>query len=295
MMRPWEGYGYCIMASPLAFSTLHYWGQAMAQSRTAERRFYLAFVILIFGAVLLDSAAVSSCGCGSGLCGAACPQGAVLPAARHNRRCLVCRPDHAVVAHHFGARGFASTARHPFDGPRGRRGHIRHRGIRDRRTAPDGFVDVSSPPEVFLAIPLLGLLQYAVFVVPAYLKRSNAQTHKRLMLLASLSILSAAIIRWPVAMIYAPSPLPGFGYYDLVALAYLLPLVAWDLTTLKRIHPVTLYGGLVLIAMVPIIGRYRSPPHGSPSRIGSLAPEPKREGRGRTAQREDCHSCLSGF
>jgi hypothetical protein len=119
---------------------------------------------------------------------------------------------------------------------------------------PTGFVDVSSPPEVFLAIPLLGLLQYAVFAVLAYLKRGSAQAHKRLMLLASLSILSAAIIRWPVNMIYAPSPLPGFGYYDLVALAYLLPLVAWDLTTLKRIHPVTLYGGLVLIAMVPIIG-----------------------------------------
>ena len=55
-------------------------------------------------------------------------------------------------------------------------------------------------------------------------------------------------------MIYAPSPVPGFGYYDLVALGYLLPLAAWDLTTLKRIHLVTLYGGLVLIAMVPLIG-----------------------------------------
>jgi hypothetical protein len=50
------------------------------------------------------------------------------------------------------------------------------------------------------------------------------------------------------------SPVPGYANFDLVALAFLLPLVAWDLTTLKRLHPVTLYGGLALIAMVPIIG-----------------------------------------
>jgi hypothetical protein len=56
---------------------------------------------------------------------------------------------------------------------------------------PTGYIDVAMPPKMFLAIPLLGLLQYAVFVVLAYLKRGNAQAHKRLMLLASLSIIGA--------------------------------------------------------------------------------------------------------
>jgi len=48
--------------------------------------------------------------------------------------------------------------------------------------------------------------------------------------------------------------MPGYAVYDLAALAFLLPLVAWDLTTLRRIHPVTLFGSLALIAWVPIIG-----------------------------------------
>jgi hypothetical protein len=90
-------------------------------------------------------------------------------------------------------------------------------------------------------------------VILAYAERGNAQAHKRLMLLASLSIISPAVIRWPFDIMFGPSPVPGYAVYDLASLAFLLPLIAWDLTTLKRIHPVTLYGGLALIAMVPII------------------------------------------
>jgi hypothetical protein len=77
--------------------------------------------------------------------------------------------------------------------------------------------------------------------------------HKRLMLLASLSLISAAVIRWPFPIMFAPSPVPGYAVYDIASLAFLLPLIAWDLATLKHIHPVTLYGGIVLIAMPPLV------------------------------------------
>ena len=227
----------------------------MAHSRAAERRFYLAFILVIFGAVLLGfsrtfflrtlfpewvelHAPKEPFFLLHGTIVAAwfvvlIAQSSLITAGRVDlhRRLGTLSMGLAAAVLVFGVAAAVIAARRP-----------------------TGFVDVSTPPQVFLAIPLLGLLQYAVFVTLAYRKRGNAQTHKRLMLLASLSILSAAIIRWPVNMIYAPSPLPGFGYYDLVALSYLLPLAAWDLTTLKRIHPVTLYGGMVLIAMVPLIG-----------------------------------------
>ena len=36
--------------------------------------------------------------------------------------------------------------------------------------------------------------------------------------------------------------MPGYAVFDLAALAFLLPLLAWDLATLKRVHPATLYG-----------------------------------------------------
>ncbi len=227
----------------------------MAHSRVAERRFYLAFILVIFGAVLLGFSRSfflrpwfpewvelhtpkEPFFLLHGVIVAAwfvvlIAQSSLVTAGRVDlhRRLGSLSMGLAAAVVVFGVAAAVIAARRP-----------------------TGFVDVSTPPEVFLAIPLLGLLQYAVFVVLAYLKRGNAQTHKRLMLLTSISILSAAIIRWPIEMIYAPSPVPGFGYYDLVALGYLLPLVAWDLTTLKRIHPVTLYGGLALISMVPIIG-----------------------------------------
>jgi hypothetical protein len=227
----------------------------MAHSRVAERRFYLAFVLLIFGAVLFGfsrsfflrlwfqdyvalHAPKESFFLLHGTIVAAwfvvlIAQSSLITAGRVDlhRRLGTLSMGLAAAVVVFGVAAAVIAARRP-----------------------TGFVDVSTPPQVFLAIPLLGLLQYTVFVVLAYLNRGKAQAHKRLMLLTSMSILSAAIIRWPVDMIYAPSPVPGFGYYDLVALSYLLPLVAWDLTTLKRIHPVTLYGGLALIAMVPIIG-----------------------------------------
>lgn len=119
---------------------------------------------------------------------------------------------------------------------------------------PTGFIDVPVPPKMFLLIPLMSLLQFAVFVALAYGKRRNAQAHKRLMLLATLSIIGAAVVRWPFESISAPSLVPGFAAFDLLALSFLVPIVIWDLASLGRVHPVTLYGGLALIVMVPITG-----------------------------------------
>ena len=227
----------------------------MAHSRTAERRFDLAFILVIFGAVLLGfgrtfflrpwypewvelHAPKEPFFLLHGVIVAAwfvvlIAQSSLITAGRVDlhRRLGTLSMGLAAAVVVFGVAASVIAARRP-----------------------TGFVDVPAPPQVFLAIPLLALLQFAVFVALAYARRGNAQAHKRLMLLASLSIISAAVIRWPLEMIGAPSPVPGFDTYHLVALAFLLPLVAWDLTTLKRIHPVTLYGGFVLIAMVPIIG-----------------------------------------
>jgi hypothetical protein len=227
----------------------------MAYSRTAERRFYLTFILVIFGAVLLGfgrtfflrpwypewvelHAPKEPFFLLHGVVVAAwfvvlITQSSLISAGRvdWHRRLGALSMGLAAAVVVFGVAAAVIAARRP-----------------------TGFIDVAAPPKVFLAIPLVGILQYAVFVALAYAKRGNAQAHKRLILLASLSIISAAIVRWPFEMIGAPSPVPGFGFQDLVALSFLLPLVAWDLTTLRRIHPVTLYGGLVLIAMVPIIG-----------------------------------------
>jgi len=88
---------------------------------------------------------------------------------------------------------------------------------------------------------------FALFVGLAIAQRRNAQAHKRLMLIASISLITAAIARWPFA-IMAGGPPVFFGLTDL----FLVPIVAWDLSTRRRLHPVTLWGGLLLVVSQPL-------------------------------------------
>lgn len=227
----------------------------MAHARAAERRFYLAFVLVIFAAVLLGFGRTF-------FLRAWFPEWVELHAPKEPYFLL-----HGVIA----AAWFVALIAQASLVTAGRVDLHRRLGALSMGLAalvvatgitaaviaarrPTGFIDIEAPPQVFLAIPLLGLLPFAAFVALAYAFRRNAQAHKRLMLLASLGIIGAAVIRWPFDAMFLPSPVPGYAVYDLAALAFLLPLLAWDLTTLKRVHPVTLFGGLALVAWVPFVG-----------------------------------------
>ena len=226
----------------------------MAHSRSAERGFYLAFVLLIFGAVLLGFAR-------SFFLRAWFPEWVELHTPPEPYFLL-----HGTIA----AAWFVVLVVQSSLVTAGRVDWHRRLGTLSMGLAaavvmtgigaavigarrPIGFIDVDTPPQVFLAIPLLGLVPYAVFVILAYVRRRDAQAHKRLMVLAALSIISAAVIRWPIGAMFMPSPVPGYAVYDLASIAFLLPLVAWDLATLRRLHPVTLMGGLLLVVMAPLI------------------------------------------
>lgn len=102
-----------------------------------------------------------------------------------------------------------------------------------------------SPPGVaplaFLAIPLGDMLVFAILFGLAVAFRRHADFHKRYMLLASLSMLTAAIAR--------VEPLQGgglpafFGAMDLIVLGF----VAWDVLRMRRLHPAFLAGFLVIL------------------------------------------------
>ena len=111
---------------------------------------------------------------------------------------------------------------------------------------PTGFIDVPVPPLSFLAIPLFGIAEFALFAGLAIVKRRDAQTHKRCMLLATIVLVTAAIARLPVVGDYGPPAF--FGLTDLL----LVPLIIWDFRTRGRLHPVTLWGGLLIIALEPL-------------------------------------------
>ena len=101
-------------------------------------------------------------------------------------------------------------------------------------------------PEAFLVIPLAAIVVFTLMAGSALLLKRRPDYHKRLMLLATIELLTAAIARIPLVAPYGP---PGFfGVTDLFVVA----LFAFDLTTLRKVHPATLWGGLALIASQPL-------------------------------------------
>ena len=111
---------------------------------------------------------------------------------------------------------------------------------------PGGFIGIPLPPERFMAIPFTDMALFAVLIGAALLLRRDAQAHKRLMLIGSIAIINAALARWPVVF-ESGGPVLMFVLADL----FLVPLVIWDLKTRGRLHPATLWGGLLVVASQP--------------------------------------------
>jgi len=102
-------------------------------------------------------------------------------------------------------------------------------------------------PLSFLVIPLGDMLVFAILVGAGFYFRRRADVHKRLMLLATISILAAAIARLPFALMQAGPP-AFFGLTDVFVVA----CIAYDLITLKRIHRATALAALLIIASQPL-------------------------------------------
>jgi hypothetical protein len=113
---------------------------------------------------------------------------------------------------------------------------------------PSGFMNVPVPPLQFLIVPLASIALFAAFVALAIARRRDPQAHKRHLLLASIVMLEAAVARWPFALMDAPSPVPFLDMGALMTDLFLVPLAAWDLYSRGRLHRVTLWGGLIVVA-----------------------------------------------
>jgi hypothetical protein len=111
---------------------------------------------------------------------------------------------------------------------------------------PTGFNGVAVPPLQFLVVPFFDLVFFSTFFALAVARRADAQAHKRLMLLATVSLLGAAFARWPVIW-RNPNPFVFYGLADL----FIVALAVWDFRTRGGLHPVTRWGGLALIVSVP--------------------------------------------
>lgn len=110
-----------------------------------------------------------------------------------------------------------------------------------RGAAPEG-VD----PLTFLAIPIFDMVLFSAFVTTAIVRRRDREAHKRLMLLAYMSIIVAAVARLPGLI--ALGPLAFFGG----AFLFVVAAGIYDLVSRRRVHRVYLWGGALFALSVPL-------------------------------------------
>ncbi len=101
-------------------------------------------------------------------------------------------------------------------------------------------------PLVFLAIPLGDIVVFSTLVAAGFAFRRRSEIHKRLMLLATIGLLTPAIARMP--LISGGGPLVYFGLTDLFVAACLV----YDRVTLGRFSRAFLWGGLFLVVSQPL-------------------------------------------
>ena len=90
------------------------------------------------------------------------------------------------------------------------------------------------------------MVNFATFVTVALVLRRNKDAHKRLMLLAYISITVAGVVRLPGVFFLGPLVFYYLGY-SLVFVA-----VIYDLVSGRRVHKAYLWGGALLYASVPL-------------------------------------------
>src|SRR5262249_11864470 len=87
------------------------------------------------------------------------------------------------------------------------------------------------------------MAMFASLVALAVLARGRSETHKRLMLLATLSLLDAAVARWPI---------PGIGDATLaqyaITDAFIAAAMLYDFGSRRSVSPVYVGGGLASVA-----------------------------------------------
>jgi hypothetical protein len=123
--------------------------------------------------------------------------------------------------------------------------------------ATDSLVRGAGPPgrdvKAFYIITMSNMLIFAVLIFFAFRARRDPSTHKRLMLVASISLLLAAISRLPIAYTYRNPP-----HGAVISYVFLALLISYDLWSTHKIHRATLWASAFIVFVYQIrvfIGR----------------------------------------
>lgn len=108
-----------------------------------------------------------------------------------------------------------------------------------RRQIDAGFVQQA---QAFLTTPLFSMAAFAALVAAAIRLRRDPQTHKRLMVLATISILDAAVARFPLDVLRSSS----WAYLPATDLL-LAAAILYDVASRRTVHRAYVWGGLLLV------------------------------------------------
>lgn len=124
-----------------------------------------------------------------------------------------------------------------------------------KQSMADGFGEAAKP---FVIIPVSGIAFFAALFTFALLEVKRPETHKRVMLVATVSLLQAAVGRWflillaPASIGSGPAAPPPVAISVMPALVSDLLIVAamiHDRKTIGRVHPAYWAAGGALIAL----------------------------------------------
>jgi len=112
---------------------------------------------------------------------------------------------------------------------------------------------VSPPPGLatpleFMAVPLFDMPVFAALAGAAFWYRRRPDIHKRLMVLATLGMLTPAISRIPLRFIQDGGPPVFFG----LAIVVVLTCVAIDTVRNRQLHRAFAWGAMLIVVMLPL-------------------------------------------
>lgn len=104
------------------------------------------------------------------------------------------------------------------------------------------------PPLNFLVVPFGDMTIFAVLVGAALWFRRRSDIHKRLMLLSTVGILTAAIARIPIPLFHDA----GIPAFILTTYVLVLACVAYDTIRNRRLHPAFGWGAALILVSWPL-------------------------------------------
>jgi hypothetical protein len=112
-----------------------------------------------------------------------------------------------------------------------------------------GHAPPGAPPAlIFLTVPIFEMPVFAILAGTGLYLRNKPQYHKRLMVLATLGIMTAAFGRMPLDFMRIPNPIRSFMLTDLIVLG----AISYDTMKNHKLHPAFLWGGLLVILSHPL-------------------------------------------